>query len=256
MRNLVLPLAAVTLLTLSALGTGTPIAAPSNAGAPLPDDVIVVGEPILAAPEVAGAVADTACSDTTYARKPWHLAGTYSWLYNGARAPASVGGTALTSIRTATQNLVRGTNRCAIAVTSPVSQAYAGATTSAVAQIGATGTCTGNDGRSVTSWGTLSSGYLGYTCVYYRSNGVVLASDMLLSNSHSWFTTRPLICLGSYDLESVVVHERGHTLGLEHVDQFLHPAQIMTPRISSCDTTKRLLAAGDVAGLRAVTSQP
>ncbi|WP_233160456.1 matrixin family metalloprotease [Actinophytocola xanthii] len=47
-----------------------------------------------------------------------------------------------------------------------------------------------------------------------------------------------------------MVHERGHTAGLEHVAQ--NSAQTMTPRTPACTTVNRALAAGDVQGLKAM----
>ena len=82
-----------------------------------------------------------------------------------------------------------------------------------------------------------------------------VAADVLIDNkAHNWFTTKPLACAGLYDLGSVMTHERGHTAGLTHVDQTTHASQTLSPKTMPCDTSKRLLAAGDLAGLRKLHS--
>jgi hypothetical protein len=219
-----------------------------------PGDVDVVAEAIVDAGvdvSVAVAVPVTACADFAYTLEAWRSGGTSTWYYNPANAPASVASTALSTITSSSQTVATGQNRCGSVPNVPTKQLYAG-TTGIVAQVSASAACTGNDGRSVISWGTLPSSYLAYTCVYYRrSTGLVLSADVLIDNkAHTWFTTKPLICVGVYDLGSVMTHERGHTAGLTHVDQTTHGSQTMSPKITPCDTSKRLLAAGDLAGLR------
>lgn len=249
-----LPVVATALTAAAAVVLSGPV---TDSTAPASTDLVVVGEAIGATPpgRTAPATADNSCTDTAYTVNKWHLAGTYTWSYNANGAPAAVAGTALDAIQRGTQTAVTGANRCGTTVTLPIRHSYAGTESTRVAQVSPSGTCTGNDGRSVTSWGPLPAGYLAYTCVYYStSTGKVLASDMLLSTSHNWFTTMPANCTNGYDLESTVVHERGHTIGLSHVDQATHSLQTMSPSIQPCTTFKRLLGAGDLAGIQRVAT--
>ncbi|UVS78418.1 hypothetical protein Actkin_02151 [Actinokineospora sp. UTMC 2448] len=164
-------------------------------------------------------------------------------------------GTALNAITSASNTVAKGLNRCGLPADLPTVYQYAGATT-AKAQISAEATCTGNDGRSVTSWGALPPKYLGYACTYFRSNGTVLAADVLLDNvANAWFTTLPANCRLAYDLETTVAHERLHTAGLAHVDQATSATQTMAPSSRPCDTSRRLLGAGDHAGLKALAAR-
>jgi hypothetical protein len=220
------------------------------------DGVGVVGEAIIAGDSryAQSAVGATpGCADLAYALKPWHLGANYLWYYNPANAPAAIASTALPAITASSKTVANGYNRCGSVPNLPTKQQYAG-TTGRVAQVGANAYCNGNDGRSVISWGTLPSSYLAYTCVYYRlPSHEVLSADVLIDNkAHQWFTTRPVNCVNAYDLGSVMTHERGHTAGLEHVDQSTHAAQTMSPKTMPCDTVKRLLGAGDLAGLRSI----
>ncbi|WP_374065065.1 peptidase M10A [Actinokineospora auranticolor] len=198
--------------------------------------------------------ATTACSDTTYALKSWKVA-TLNWVYNPAGAPANIASTALASITASTDTVAKGANRCGLAPITASTYTYGGTTTVAP-QVTPQATCTGNDGKSVTGWGTLPAKVLAYTCTYFNSRGVVVSSDTLIANTgYTWFTTLPANCTGAqYDLQTTLTHERLHTAGLGHVDQTANATQTMTPASGPCDTTRRLLGAGDYAGLKTLTT--
>ncbi|WP_018680994.1 hypothetical protein [Actinokineospora enzanensis] len=193
-----------------------------------------------------------ACSDTTYALKTWKV-GNLNWLYNGSGVPANIAGTALGTITDSTNTVATGANRCGLPKLTASTYTYGGTTTVAP-QVSATATCTGNDGKSVTGWGALPAKVLAYTCTYYNAKGVVVSSDTMIDNKQfPWFTTVPANCTGQqYDLQSTITHERLHTAGLGHVDQARNAAQTMVPSSSPCDTSHRLLGAGDYAGLKAL----
>ncbi|MBM7773579.1 hypothetical protein JOD54_003783 [Actinokineospora baliensis] len=201
------------------------------------------------------ATADTSCTDGTYALKTWKV-NSLNWLYNGAGVPAKIASTALGTITAATDTVAKATNRCGQPTIAGSTFKYAG-TTAVKPQIATNGTCTGNDGKSVTGWGALPAKMLAYTCTYYNARGAVVASDTLIDNvAYTWFTTKPANCTGQqYDLQTTLTHERLHTAGLGHVDQAKNAAQVMTPASSPCDTSRRLLGAGDYAGLKALAAR-
>jgi hypothetical protein len=254
MRKGVISLTAASLFA-GAFIAATPVFDPT----PNTDDISVVGEAILATPTTAAtastmATTTTDCTDTAYALQKWRMSGTYTWNYNPANTPATVKENAATTIYRATANLFYGYGRCGARTILPLSHSYKGSTVK-VAQVSASGTCTGNDGVSVTSWGALPTDILAYTCVYYKtSTGAAISSDMMLNSTKKWFTgITPAGCTDSFDLESVVAHERGHTVGLSHVDQATSPRQTMSPRNLACTTYKRLIGAGDMNGLKTLT---
>jgi hypothetical protein len=239
------------------IAAATPLAAPlvTTPEAKPDNDIAVVAEAVLASPAAAAVpvTAGAACADTAFALSSWRATSTFKWYYNPAAAPASVAPTALAAVRTGTTNAFTGQNRCGTAPALSTTEQYLGTSTK-TAGVSAKGACTGNDGVSVTSWGALPTTTLAYTCTYYRpSTGAVLASDMLIDNAlHQWFTTKPASCTNKFDLMSVIVHERGHTLGLDHVAQAQHATATMSPTTGPCDVAKRLLAAGDLAGMKSL----
>jgi hypothetical protein len=80
--------------------------------------------------------------------------------------------------------------------------------------------------------------YFGTTPVngYYP----ILESDTAFNSARPWSTSTPV---ANYDVQSVILHELGHTIGLDHVSD---PNQIMNPTY----TGSRTLGNGDIAGGR------
>jgi hypothetical protein len=188
-----------------------------------------------------------ACTDVSYTLEGFRVSRSLPFYYNGAGVPASVRTGALAAIRGAAYTVATGANRCAAARKVNAGATYSG-TTRRTAQLNSAGRCTGNDGYNVASWGMLPAGYLAITCVYF-SAGKVLNSDVLISTRYRWFTSRPANCRNTYDLQSVITHEQGHTFGLGHVDPNRHGTQTMAASLMACDTSKRALGMGDYRGL-------
>ncbi|AXX29892.1 matrixin family metalloprotease [Actinosynnema pretiosum subsp. pretiosum] len=230
------------------VGALVALAAAPLALVPARDTVLVAAEAILAGRKLTTS-GSVACTETGYERQAWKLSAAYTWYYNGGAAPGSVKSTALAAITAATGNAASGANRCGKTGTAAAQQSYAGETTKLSAQVDSYGRCRGNDGKSVTSWGAMPGSILAMTCTYYRSTGVVIASDTLINTANTWFTTIPANCANAFDLQSTITHERLHTLGLAHVSQSANPTATMSPNNAPCNTEKRLLALSDWTGL-------
>jgi hypothetical protein len=233
--------------------------APAAADSPAPrdDGLRVVAQAIVAGQGDATPAPKPACTDTAYALAGWKHTTTFTWSYNPAGAPSNIASAAQATFQQGTNTVFTGQNRCGIAPQLAMSQAYQ-STTSKAPEVSADGTCTGNDGVSVAGWGELPAPTIALTCTYYESTGAVVASDVLVDNSqHPYYTTagtgaKPANCANMWDLLAVVVHERGHTAGLAHVDQDAHAVASMSPRTLACDSSETTLAAGDVAGLQSL----
>lgn len=189
--------------------------------------------------------ATSACSSSGFAVLGYRIRGTYTWAYNPAGAPASVAAAAVQTLTAATGNITSGRNDCGLGTKPKTSHRYAGRT-GATPGLSAAAQCAGNDGRSVTGWKSLTApGVLAVTCTY-SSGGVVLASDVAINTRFSW-SVSARSCRNAYDLKGVMVHERGHTFGLDH--STADPGLTMYPSVRSCDFSKSTLGKGDVLGL-------
>jgi len=101
------------------------------------------------------------------------------------------------------------------------------------------------DGKSVVCYGTLPSGVLGTTYAWYNtSTHVVTEADIKLT------TALPMTVGGSpssVDVQSVLTHEFGHFVGLDHVSDV---TQTMYPSIPNDSRIYRTLCDGDILGIR------
>jgi Matrixin len=196
-------------------------------------------------PRLAGTPAS--CADAAYTLSGYKVAGTIRFGYNGSGAPAAVAANAGVAVRNSLVAVSSGANRCGYAAGVKASGAYVGGS-KRTPQLNTSGGCTGNDGVNVVGWGTLPNGYLAITCIYFVS-GQVVNADVMLSKRYAWFLSRPAGCQNTYDLQSVLTHEQGHTFGLSHVDPTAHRTETMATLIGPCDISKRQLGRGDYAGL-------
>lgn len=187
------------------------------------------------------------CVDGAYTLSGYKVPGTIAFRYNGAGAPASVARYATVAIANSLKAVSSGANRCKLPATVKASGVYVGSTTKAP-QLNTAGGCTGNDGQNVVGWGTLPPGYLAITCIYFVG-GKVVNADVMISRKYSWFLSRPARCVNSFDLQSVLTHEQGHTFGLSHVDPGAHGSETMGTLIGPCDISKRALGRGDYGAL-------
>jgi hypothetical protein len=126
---------------------------------------------------------------------------------------------------------------------------FAGQTTLR-ANVSNDGNCVDRDGINVVNWGDLPAGTLATTCTwYFPLFGEVMESDVKFNGvDHSW-TIGVALCVGTFDVEAVMTHERGHTFGLGHVSESASPTMTMSPQIGECSDRERTLGYGDMLGL-------
>lgn len=155
---------------------------------------------------------------------------TASWGYNGTGAPASVAGSALSAASSAASTWGFGSNFH-----------FTGGGASGAG----TGACGGGtDGQNTVGWANQSGSVLAVTCSWYNGGspfGAAAEFDMQIDPEWSWTTGGSV----NIDLQSVVTHEFGHALGLNHSSD---GSAVMYASYSA-GSTKRSLAADDLAGL-------
>lgn len=208
-------------------------------------------------PEIGTASSPGECSDGAYNDLNYKVKGDLLWYFNPRTTPGELSRKgALRAIRNGTSNITNTRNRCRLGDTVPsqVSMAYNG-TTRDRAQVGTSGGCTGNDRKTVVSFGRLLRTTLAVTCTIVAvESGYdrVHWSDTMINRTNYNWTTRPgsRSCKRKYDLASMVTHERGHTFGLGHVPESGHRNLTMSDRSNGpCQSSERTLGRGDVRGL-------
>jgi hypothetical protein len=97
-----------------------------------------------------------------------------------------------------------------------------------------------NDRLNDVGWAPLANGTLGVT---WSTSGTDEA-DMAINTRYSW-TTGCTAVAGSFDLESVILHENGHVAGLGHstdINAVMYPSY-QTARCALAQDDKNGLAA-------------
>jgi hypothetical protein len=200
------------------------------------------------------------CSDKAFTHNKWWVHPMDSdtprlrWYFNPKTTPGELSSkSALSAMRRGTANIMDMQSNCRRGDRVPESMSYEGAT-SANAQIGSRGNCSGNDGMTVVSFGRLSQSMLAAACtisVIDRPYNRVKWADIMLNKAHYSWTNNPgaRSCRSKFDLESVITHERGHTFGLGHVSESSHGKLTMSTGMSACQSSERSLGLGDWLGL-------
>lgn len=197
----------------------------------------------LAAGTTATAAASS-CSSRSYALSGHHWTTAVSWRYN-ASGEKTAGVTAVRSAASAWDGAI---SACGTKVTSTARNTYLGTTTLQPA-VTTAGGCGSMDRTNTVGWGSLPSGVLGLTCVWFGSDGVALETDQRYATGFTWNSAAT--CTGSrFDLRGVATHEWGHAYGLGHTAQ--STGLVMKPSSTTCETAQRTLGLGDVLGIDAL----
>jgi hypothetical protein len=207
---------------------------------------------ILANP--AAAAADPACNElaVAYTGKLWNK--TLNWYYNQSTVSRAGldGPTTRDDMRQANANITLGMNNCGYSETGfRAYGAYQG-TTSLFANINSAAQCTSKfpDGQNTNSWGPFDSnhaGTLALTCwAWNTGSSYTTEADTYLGSNRGLVTSFSPFCTSSYDMETVMTHEWGHSYGLAH--ETAGPHEVMYPYVTPC-ALRRHLGHGDYAGM-------
>lgn len=198
----------------------------------------------------AAAAAYSRCNDYSYrlSSGTWRPGTLY--LNSNERLPGNVSKATFESMMVASLNVwKKGTNSCGLtrSLNVPGSISYGNWTYDA--NINGDNTCAVADSRSVIDFGSLSGNVLGLACTW-SSGGVPVQSDVRFDTSDRSWVTSTTGCTGQkFDLRSVVTHELGHVLGLNHATEYGGSDLTMSPSVDPCNAASRSLGAGDLAAI-------
>jgi len=101
------------------------------------------------------------------------------------------------------------------------------------------------DLTNIIGFGSLPVGTVGQNAFWYYSNGQLIDSDIRLNTYYSWATNG---AAGSFDVETVALHELGHSLCLSDLYSAADSAKVMYGYVST-GQLKRSLHLDDIDGI-------
>jgi hypothetical protein len=200
-----------------------------------------------------GTTAAADCRDRSRSLFPWRVRLLF-WTLSTHGAPWSLrdgdGGTdrLLEVMKRAQHNVTWARNKCG-RPDRIHSKGWFTDRTSKAANVSSGGGCTGGDGQSTISFGSLPYPSVAMTCVYGVRNGVASEADIRVNTNARWALGLGACSGSELLLESVMTHEFGHVYGLGHTHS--SPWLTMAPLIRYCDAGPTTLGLGDLLGLEA-----
>ncbi len=196
----------------------------------------------------------SACRDSRYNSWGMRLNNYIRWSFNRNTTPSRLSEFgALRAMKRAGDNVSGVQDTCGVPDRVPAVLKYVGATNRSV-NMGTDGICKANDHSSVVGFGDLPARYTGKTCVWaWIQDGPdrINSSDVRLNKTdYRWTVRVTRACRGRQDIESTMIHERGHTFGLGDVPESSHANLTMSSETNGpCQTSERTLGRGDAVGL-------
>jgi hypothetical protein len=114
------------------------------------------------------------------------------------------------------------------------------------------------DGQNVVVWGNVPGGAIAVTYTWYYADGTVAETDTVMGKSLPWKYTSvsnpDAVCgpLNAYDVQDILTQEVGHWVGLDDLYAAADHDLTMYGYGSLGELKKDTLAAGDLAGVKAI----
>lgn len=197
----------------------------------------------------------TPCNDNANNDEGFFERDLFEWRLNVSTLPSHLPQAAsIDAMREGIKNITHGNNNCDLPDTISATSDYLGGTTRTT-DIGAGGGCLSRDGVNVADFNPLNDpDTLAVACQWWFGADLLESDVRMDSSGHGW-TNSPAGsgCSGSWDIEGVMTHERGHTYGLAHVNEPDHGQLTMSVRVGPCEESQaaRTLGLGDMIGLHA-----
>lgn len=194
-----------------------------------------------------------ACSDNTFKLRNtgWPANKQFQWTYNLANETDSGLSTIniINALTVGAKHLAEGFNDCGVTRKPKISQLFVGFTSATPSFTPGSGVlyCGSDDGVNTLAWQPMPDGitYKAITCSHFTGGDSTEADIIFNTKSPWWDGNGP--CDGRHDLESTVTHEFGHVFGLD--DLGAERVGLTMAPTYACDTSRRTLGGGDLAGL-------
>lgn len=199
-----------------------------------------------------------ACSDTFFRGAGYKIVSQMGWYYNNSNAVTNLTNVQIANgIKKGADNMVLANDDCNDPRVPQSSHVYNGGTPRGATIINSDGTnCAfaNADTVNVAAWRSMaatgSSAKLGVACVLRNLNNSgpnVVESEWALNRNVAWDETTLDGCSNAWVISSIMTHEWGHTVGLDHVTEQDHGNQTMSVQANGlCRNDEQTLAQGEI----------
>lgn len=215
-------------------------------------------EPEAVATDSGGGGGSGQCNEDGKNQQNFMERNTHPWYFNASSTPTSdiSADSAQLAIAEAGRNWAQLNNACGYSDDVWASFSYKGTTNLGANISGDGSSCLGDDGYNVVSFGNLASNQDGVECSYYVLEAgwdELYESDIKLNSYEETWTVagNSSSCSNRADVEAVMTHERGHTLGFGHVNNDINDHLTMSAYLEGdCQISERSLGWGDIRAIR------
>jgi hypothetical protein len=207
------------------------------------------------------------CGQDAYSLGDEQQYGTFQWYIGDGSYPAALSYDGFVTVAKRAMSNIADTNTNCAGIPDKVdfTATFMGFTTveSDFVIVGGDSKCDSRDGVSTLDAANLDGNGnppLAAECDWHSTRAErddIIESDVRFNIANYDFTTTPASgCSGKYDVEGVLTHEFGHTVGLGHVSEASYPWMTMSTTEGFCDSSQRTLGKGDIHALDLLYCNP